>query len=338
MRTLLKRRMSWAADNLADSPAWLCACVWRRWALHYRQPLRLWCRARWSTTKGQPVEGAAIVIEQEGTNRHFDMKSNKKGEFMQIGLPSGSYKVTATKDQLTASQPVRVTQSRPLTRRSSCSVPPQRLPGENAQLTALRKVLDDALAASNAGRYDDAIAGFQKALGNTARRVLLVTTTSGYAYTQKNGLRQRAKPNYKKAIEQKARLRRCLLRGSPASTTRSASSICGGGRQRQGDRETGRRCRSALRLAGGGGGTPTRYSIRASCCGTAARSPMPKKAFESAIQANPNHAEAHYRSSGMALVNEGNLAGATQPEFETYREARPGRPNAAHRPRAWSRS
>src|SRR5439155_10597624 len=41
-----------------------------------------------------------------------------------------------------------------------------------------------------------------------------------------------------------------------------------------------------------------------------------KKAFESAVAANPNHAEAHYQL-GMALVNEGNLAGAAG-EFETY--------------------
>ena len=54
-------------------------------------------------TQGQPVEGAAITIEQEGTNRHFDMKSDKKGGFMQIGLASAGYKITATKDKLTAS-------------------------------------------------------------------------------------------------------------------------------------------------------------------------------------------------------------------------------------------
>ena len=52
-----------------------------------------------------------------------------------------------------------------------------------------------------------------------------------------------------------------------------------------------------------------------------------KKAFESAIQANPNHAEAHYQL-GMALVNEGNLASAAT-EFETYLKLAPEGPNAA---------
>ncbi len=63
------------------------------------------------------------------------------------------------------------------------------------------------------------------------------------------------------------------------------------------------------------------------CSGTAARLHDAKKAFEGAIQANPNHAEAHYQL-GMARVNEGNLAGATT-EFETYLKLAPEGPNAA---------
>ena len=35
-----------------------------------------------------------------GTGRKFETKSNKKGEYIQIGLASGSYKVTAEKDKL----------------------------------------------------------------------------------------------------------------------------------------------------------------------------------------------------------------------------------------------
>ena len=52
-----------------------------------------------------------------------------------------------------------------------------------------------------------------------------------------------------------------------------------------------------------------------------------KKQFEGAVQANPSHAEAHYQL-GMALVNEGNLAGAAT-EFETYLKLAPAGPNAA---------
>src|SRR3954468_8583228 len=110
--------------------------------------------------QGQPVDGATIVIEAEGTNRHFDMKTNKKGEFMQIGLSSGPYKVTATKDKLTASSNVRISQGRPASTKLVLGAAAAASPGEAAAVTALRKVLDEAVAASNAGKYDDAIAGF----------------------------------------------------------------------------------------------------------------------------------------------------------------------------------
>ena len=59
----------------------------------------------------------------------------------------------------------------------------------------------------------------------------------------------------------------------------------------------------------------------------AGKIPDAKKAFEAAIQANPNHAEAHYQL-GMALVNEGNMAGAAT-EFETYTKLAPDGPNSA---------
>src|SRR5262249_17840693 len=99
--------------------------------------------------QGQPVDGAQIVIEAEGTNRHFDMKTNKKGEFMQIGLSSGPYKVTATKDKLTASQSVRISQGRPAnTKLVLGAAGAAANPAEAAAAAALRKTLDEAIAAT----------------------------------------------------------------------------------------------------------------------------------------------------------------------------------------------
>ena len=54
-----------------------------------------------------------------------------------------------------------------------------------------------------------------------------------------------------------------------------------------------------------------------------------KKQFEAAIAANPNHAEAHYQL-GMALVNEGNLAGAGD-RVRNVPEARAERTERGHR-------
>ena len=49
--------------------------------------------------QGQPVADAKIVIEyQGGITRKFEIKTNKKGEYMQVGMQPGPYRITASKD------------------------------------------------------------------------------------------------------------------------------------------------------------------------------------------------------------------------------------------------
>ena len=49
-------------------------------------------------TKGQPVDAAKVTIDaKDGISRTYTTKSNKKGEYTQIGLPPGNYKVTAAR-------------------------------------------------------------------------------------------------------------------------------------------------------------------------------------------------------------------------------------------------
>ena len=59
--------------------------------------------------EGKPVAGAQIVIEfADGVNRKFEVKTDRRGEFIQIGLQTGSYKVTATADKLGTAGPFAV--------------------------------------------------------------------------------------------------------------------------------------------------------------------------------------------------------------------------------------
>jgi tetratricopeptide (TPR) repeat protein len=49
--------------------------------------------------KGQPMEGVKVEIDfQGGVTRHFETKTNKKGEFTQVGLQPGVYKFVAQKE------------------------------------------------------------------------------------------------------------------------------------------------------------------------------------------------------------------------------------------------
>ncbi len=45
-----------------------------------------------------PVEGAKVTITAKGMKNTREVKTNKKGEFVQIGLFPGDYSITAEKD------------------------------------------------------------------------------------------------------------------------------------------------------------------------------------------------------------------------------------------------
>ena len=49
--------------------------------------------------QGQPIADAKVLIEfQGGVTRKFEVKTNKKGEYMQVGMQPGPYRFTASKD------------------------------------------------------------------------------------------------------------------------------------------------------------------------------------------------------------------------------------------------
>src|SRR5215510_41745 len=49
-------------------------------------------------TQQKPVEGATVHFEGQGFVNKSETKTDKKGEFLFQGLPSGEYKITASKD------------------------------------------------------------------------------------------------------------------------------------------------------------------------------------------------------------------------------------------------
>src|SRR5512138_2214527 len=61
------------------------------------------CKGKVVDKDGTPVEGAKITIAfKDGISRSYEVKTNKKGEYIQIGLPPGNYKITAEKEKLGA--------------------------------------------------------------------------------------------------------------------------------------------------------------------------------------------------------------------------------------------
>jgi tetratricopeptide (TPR) repeat protein len=50
--------------------------------------------------EGNPVEGAIVVFEDQEGSRRIELKTNRNGEYQQIGMPSGTYRVSASKDNV----------------------------------------------------------------------------------------------------------------------------------------------------------------------------------------------------------------------------------------------
>jgi len=157
-----------------------------------------------SDDKGQPIDGAKVTIEMNGgTGRKFETKTNKKGEYIQIGLASGSYKIVAEKDKL-GSQPATVsvranaTQEANLTLAMASAAATKEAQAKNAAIT---KVFDEGVQLSNAGNHDEAIAKFNEAIAIIPTCYNCYNNIA-YSYTAKKDYAN-AETAYKKSIEVK---------------------------------------------------------------------------------------------------------------------------------------
>lgn len=274
---------------------------------------------------GKPVEGAKVSIDAEASNRHFEVKSDKKGEFIQIGLPPGAYKVSAEKDKVTSPVVpvgVRIAPGNPLTLvlgGGAAGGGPS--PEVAAKSAAMKKAFDEGVTASRAGNHDAAITAFQGA-AELNPNCFDCYYNIGFSESSKKDY-DKAEAAYKKAIELKADYGEAYnglaniynaQRKFDLAATASAKAI-------------------ELTSSGagaGGGGTADQMFNQGVILWNAGKIPEAKKQFEGAVAANPSHAEAHFQL-GMTLVNEGTpaaLASAAS-EFETYLKLAPAGPNAA---------
>ena len=267
--------------------------------------------------QGQPVDGATVRIDMtSGTARHFETKSNKKGEFVQIGLPPGDYKVVAEKDKALSNEAGgRVSISRPL---DVTLVVGAGGPSKETQAKAaeLKKDFEDGVTASRAGNQDEAIAKFQAAAAINDK-CFDCFYNIGFSYAQKKDY-DKAEEAYKKAIE---------LKPDYSEAYNGLANVYNAERKFDLAAEASKKAMDSTPGLAGGAGNPDAMFNQGVILWNAGKIAEAKKEFEAVIAANPNHAEAHYQL-GMALVNEGNLAGAAE-QFDTYLKLAPTGPNAA---------
>src|SRR4029077_20105010 len=109
------------------------------------------------------IDGAKVLIESTESNRKFETTTNKKGEFTQIGLQSGAYKVSVEKDKMASSSQVRVRQGAPAI--ANFVLAPGMQPGMTPELAAKNaetmKTFQEGVDAERAGNHDEAITKFK---------------------------------------------------------------------------------------------------------------------------------------------------------------------------------
>jgi len=253
---------------------------------------------------GKPVADAVVTIEfMEGLSRKLTTKSDKRGEFVQLGLQSGGYRVSASVDKLGsgfADVRVRVGNSAEVTIKLS-PLPP----GADPKLAALKTAFDEGVAASRAQDFDLAIAKFQAALA--VQPVCHECYYNiGYAYLQKKDEKQ-AEEQWKKALEQKA---------DHAETLNALATLYNS--QKRFDEAS---AVSAKAAAGGGSGSADAIYNQGIILWNAGKIAEAKVKFEEAAAADPNHADARFQL-GMALLNEGKVPEAIA-SFEQYMKMAP---------------
>jgi tetratricopeptide (TPR) repeat protein len=264
--------------------------------------------------KGQPIEGAKITITyKEGASRTYTVKSNKKGEFTQIGLTPGNYQVTADKDKVgsqTFDCRVKLGEAAEVNfQLAAGSSGPSK--EDVAKAAEVKKLFDEGVTASRAGDHDTALAKFNQA-ATVMPTCYDCYYNIGFAYAQKKDY-EKSEEAFKKAIE---------LKSDYVEAYNGLATIYNAQKKFDEAQAASQKAASLAAAGGGatGGGVDALYN-QGVIAWNAGKAEDAKKAFEEALKADPKHANSHYQLA-MCLINMGKIPEAVT-EFESYVQLAP---------------
>lgn len=266
--------------------------------------------------QGTPVVGAKVAIFNQQTNRALETKTDKKGEYIQVGLAPGEYKLTVSKDALSVDKSVRISLDMAVhdfklvaggaTKEDAARV--------KAKSELMNKTFNEGVALSNEGKNDEAIAKFQE--------IIAVIPNCPECHANIGTVQARAKKYdeaeaaYKKAIEAKPDFADAYNGLANVYNTVKKFDLAA------------EASKKALELAAGAPGATGPVAPNASATfnqgvilWNAGKIPEAKGQFEQAVKLDPNMADAQYWL-GMALLNGGDTANA-KPKFEAYLKLSP---------------
>jgi predicted Zn-dependent protease len=271
--------------------------------------------------ENKPVEGAKVTVQQTDTNSKFELKTNKKGEYMQIGVPPGNYKITVEKDGLTTSKSQRIGLDMAevnFTLKKGgdmADMSKEDRAKAEAKVAGIKAAYAEAAALANAGKHDEAIAKFNEVIAQVPK------CTECYAAI---GAANREKKDY--AASEAAYKKALEIDPNYVEAYSGLANIYNDQKKFAEARAMSDEATKRATTAGGAGSADMLYNAGV-ISWNANEFAKAGEQVTAALAANPNHAESHFML-GQVYLNLGKLPDAAK-EFDTYTKIAPNGPNAA---------
>jgi predicted Zn-dependent protease len=277
-------------------------------------------RGKVSDAQGKPVPDAVVVFEAVDANRKTQTKTDKNGEFLQVGLQSGAYKVTASKDKI-GSQTLNSTVRQGPNPAMAFSISPASAasslsPAEKEAAAALQTSAAAAMEAMKAGRHDEAIAKFNEVIGKMPTCAECYYNL-GVAYVAKQQYTE-AETSFKKVIELKPDSGDAYTGLANVYNTQKKYDLAADASAKAAQYSGG--------VAGGAAGAEASYN-QGVILFNAGKFAEARTQFETAAKTDPTMSMAHYQL-GMTSLNLGQIPEAIA-ALEAYLKADPNGPKAA---------
>jgi tetratricopeptide (TPR) repeat protein len=257
--------------------------------------------------QGQPVQDAKVLIEfQGGITRKFEVKTNKKGEYLQVGIQPGPYRFTAAKEgyqpvatdyRVGLGDPTEIPTLKLLTAKEAGQQP-------GSATAQLRASFQKAVELQTAGNLDEAEAEY-KAILEKSPDVPEVYQNLGQIYA--------ARKDY--AAAEAALTKALELNPSATDVATELAKVY---------HDTNQPEKAMEVIAKVAGGNPTDAKAQFNqgiFLLNANKSEEASAAFEAAIKADPNMAEAYFRL-GTTQVGLGKIPEAIE-NLEKYLSLNP---------------
>jgi tetratricopeptide (TPR) repeat protein len=273
--------------------------------------------------QGNPVEGAKVTIQNvESSGRALDVKTNKKGEYIQIGLQPGRYKITATKGDLTATKETQIHLDMTVLDltlgqgQGGQEMSKEEAAKQRAKVEAMNASFKAGVDLSNEGKNDEAIAKFQEVIAAAPKCAECYSNIGTIQAREKKW--DEAEASYKKALE---------VNPSYADAYNGLATVYNAQKKPDQALEASKKAAElsggaagAPGAAGAGGNAPAIFN-QGVILWNAGKTAEAQAQFEEALKIDPNLPDAHYWL-GMALLSTGKNAEA-KPHFETYLKLAP---------------